>query len=387
MAQPRQRLADERLGGHLREVGVDDLSRQSDVAADLYQARVRRGVDLAVVADELRIHYEQLLALEEGRFDDLPGPTYVIGFLRSYAGYLELDADDLVRRFKDETAFRDSRPNLSFPSPQDEGRVPTSALIALSLALVAAAYGGWYYVANVDRVVVEQVPPVPENVVVPEIMIVEAQPEPVPEPEPEPVAQAVPPAVEPETAVVAVAEEIPKTVAATPEPTAETIEVKAVVVAEPEPAASEVVIVEPVETEAPEPEIGEAISAHPEPRETAPEEIVSAIPDAPVIDTDAYVPREFGMANVGSTIRLRAQLESWIQVTGADNELLVTRILRPGDIYHVPDRPNLVLMTGNAGGIEILVGDQVAPSLGAVGAIQRRVELDPVKLLAGTAAN
>jgi hypothetical protein len=197
----------------------------------------------------------------------------------------------------------------------------------------------------------------------------------------------VPPAVEPETAVVAVAEEIPKTVAATPEPTAETIEVKAVVVAEPEPAASEVVIVEPVETEAPEPEIGEAISAHPEPRETAPEEIVSAIPDAPVIDTDAYVPREFGMANVGSTIRLRAQLESWIQVTGADNELLVTRILRPGDIYHVPDRPNLVLMTGNAGGIEILVGDQVAPSLGAVGAIQRRVELDPVKLLAGTAAN
>ena len=176
MAQPRQRLADERLGGHLREVGVDDLSRQSDVAADLYQARVRRGVDLAVVADELRIHYEQLLALEEGRFDDLPGPTYVIGFLRSYAGYLELDADDLVRRFKDETAFRDSRPNLSFPSPQDEGRVPTSALIALSLALVAAAYGGWYYVANVDRVVVEKVPPVPENVVVPEIMIVEAQP-------------------------------------------------------------------------------------------------------------------------------------------------------------------------------------------------------------------
>ena len=106
-----------------------------------------------------------------------------------------------------------------------------------------------------------------------------------------------------------------------------------------------------------------------------------------MIDTDAYVPREFGMANVGSTIRLRAQLESWIQVTGADNELLVTRILRPGDIYHVPDRPNLVLMTGNAGGIEILVGDQVAPSLGAVGAIQRRVELDPVKLLAGTAAN
>ncbi|MFP6743155.1 MAG: RodZ domain-containing protein [Alphaproteobacteria bacterium] len=409
MAQPRQRLAEDRPGGHLREVGADDLLRHSDVAAELYRGRVRRGVDLAAVADELRIHYEHLLALEEGRFDELPGPTYVIGFLRSYAGYLALDADDLVRRFKDETAYRDSRPDLSFPSPQDEGRVPTVALIALSLALVAAAYGGWYYVANVDRVVVEKVPPVPESVVVPEVVIVEA--------EPTPTIQAVIPAREPETPVVLAAEEIPETVAATPQPAAEPIKIETDAVAEPEPAASEVVIVKPVEAVAPEPavvepeiveavvaepeivepeivepeviepEIVEAVTAEPEPQETAPEETAALIPEAPVIDTDAYVPREFGMANVGSTIRLRAQLESWIQVTGANNELLVTRILRPGDIYHVPDRPNLVLMTGNAGGIEILVGDQLAPSLGAVGAIQRRVALDPEKLLAGTATN
>ncbi|MEE2981144.1 MAG: helix-turn-helix domain-containing protein, partial [Pseudomonadota bacterium] len=171
MAQPRQQLAEDRPGGHLREVGVDDLPRHSEVAAELYQARFRRGVDLALVANELRIHYEQLLALEEGRFDDLPGPTYVIGFLRSYAGYLNLDADDLVRRFKDETAYRDSRPDLTFPSPQDEGRVPTGALIALSLALVGAAYGGWHYVASVDRVTLEKVPAVPPTV------IVEAAPE------------------------------------------------------------------------------------------------------------------------------------------------------------------------------------------------------------------
>ncbi len=381
MARPWQRLAEDRPGGHLREVGVEDLTRQSDVAADLYQARVRRGVDLAVVADELRIHHEQLLALEEGRFDDLPGPAYVIGFLRSYAGYLELDADDLVRRFKDETAFRDSRPDLSFPPPQEEGRVPTGALIALSLALVAAAYGGWYYVANVDRVVAEKVPPVPADVVVPEIVIVEAQPEPAPEPESGPVAQAVPPAVEPET----VEPETVEAVVAEPE-------IVEVVVAEPDIVETVVVepeIVEPeiVEPAIVEPEIVDVVTAEPEPEDTVSQETVSAIPDAPVIDTDAYVPREFGMANVGSTIRLRAQLESWIQVTGANNELLVTRILRPGDIYHVPDRPDLVLMTGNAGGIEILVGDQIAPSLGAIGAIQRRVELDPAKLLAGTATN
>lgn len=457
MAQPRQRLAEDRPGGHLREVGVDDLPRHSDVAAELYQARVRRGIDLAVVANELRIHYEQLLALEEGRFDDLPGPTYVIGFLRSYAGFLDLDADDLVRRFKDETAYRDSRPDLTFPSPQDEGRVPTSALIALSLALVGAAYGGWHYVASVDRVVVEKVPAPPQSV------IAEVAPEPAPavteaaplsldaiteflavtaeEPadtrpaEPEEPAAVAPDPVE---SAIVVTEEISQAEApvvdqvvdqvvdpvADPAPAAVEPEAAPVVAAipDPEPVAIEIVAPETVEAEQPEPEVAALDVAEPEivepvtvdpeiaatqesepvepvaqalapmvaePTEPEPEleETASLMPEAPAVDGDIYVPREFGLANAGSTIRLRARLESWIQVTGADNELLVTRILRPGDVYHVPDRPNLVLMTGNAGGIEILVGDQVAPSLGAVGAIQRRVALDPEKLLAGTATN
>ena len=84
-------------------------------------------------------------------------------------------------------------------------------------------------------------------------------------------------------------------------------------------------------------------------------------------------------------IRVRAQLETWVQITGAGNELLLTRILRPGDVYLVPNRPGLVMMTGNAGGLVIAVGDKAAPSLGAVGAVLRRVALDPQRLLAGSA--
>ena len=60
-----------------------------------------------------------------------------------------------------------------------------------------------------------------------------------------------------------------------------------------------------------------------------------------------YQPREFGQAHAGSTITLRATEEIWVQVTGRNNELLLTRIMGPGDVYHVPDRPGLVLMTSN----------------------------------------
>ena len=104
-----------------------------------------------------------------------------------------------------------------------------------------------------------------------------------------------------------------------------------------------------------------------------------------VVELTGYVPRVYGAGNAASRVEVRAVLETWVQVTGENNELLLTRILRPGDVYHVPDRPGLVMMTGNAGGLAITVGEVRAPSLGPVGAVRRGVLLDPERLLAGTA--
>ena len=424
MAQLKHRLAEnsERRASHLREVAAAETA-QSDVAAELYERRLRLGIELPCAAGDLRIRYDQLLAIEEGRFDDLPGPAYVIGFLRSYAAYLGLDADDVVRRFKSETSEFDARQDLNFPSPYDEGRMPTGALIVLALAILGTAYAGWYYVTGADRVTLEQVPEVPERLtaaITPEAgalsadSFIGALPEPLAPPEPstedqptaagehdtqpeiaaitarasaedsENDADAAPlvdqpePAAESEIGTVASGTGEP----APPEPAEEQASVRAVETA---PAQAEPQDTAPptsaVEAAAPEPDLV-AAPAEPEPVETG--SLLPNIP-APTVEPTEYVPREYGRANAGSTIRLRAQQESWVQVTGADNELLLTRILRPGDVYYVPDRPGLVLMTGNAGGIEILVGDAVAPALGPVGAVRRRVALDPERLLAGTA--
>ena len=417
MAQSRHRLADAdgRQRGHLREVGADDGPRPNDVAAELYETRLRSGIELDYAAGELRIHYEQLVALEEGRFDDLPGPAYVIGFLRSYATYLGLDADEIVRRFKAETAYFDARQDLTFPSPHDEGRVPTGAIIVLGLVLVGAAYAGWYYVSNVDRVAVERIPEVPDRLdgeIPPESESLSIDGIVASIPEPLVIADAPP----------AQAAEDPGSASADTQPESEETQVQAI---EPEPAEPAPVEPEPVESaqvetaasepEVVQPDVAETVVAEPQQLETLQPEAqqpeaqqpeaqqpeaqqpeaqqpeaqqtASMVPEipAPVVESTAYVPREFGLANSGSAIRLRARLESWVQVTGADNELLLTRILRPGDIYHVPDRPDLVLMTGNAGGLEVLVGTVVAPALGPVGKVQRRVALDPERLLAGTA--
>jgi cytoskeleton protein RodZ len=78
---------------------------------------------------------------------------------------------------------------------------------------------------------------------------------------------------------------------------------------------------------------------------------------------------------------LRARSISWVQVRGGDNEILITRTLKAGDTYFLPNRSDLVMMTGSAGGLEVLVDGKPIPTLGAVGEVKRNIPLDPERLL------
>src|SRR5262245_5641879 len=93
----------------------------------LTKARQRKGEKLSDVWLVLKIRPDHLLAIEEGRWDALPGRVYTIGYVRSYAAYLGLDADKLVRRLRIE---------LDGPSVPDEpDAVPVSRLDVLPAAV------------------------------------------------------------------------------------------------------------------------------------------------------------------------------------------------------------------------------------------------------------
>ena len=96
-------------------------------------------------------------------------------------------------------------------------------------------------------------------------------------------------------------------------------------------------------------------------------------------------PEVFGAENIGARVVIRALQDSWVQVTGAAGELLLTRILRAGDIYRVPNRDDLLLMTGNAGALEITIDGEVISPLGPIGTVRRNVSLAFDRLRAGTA--
>ena len=120
------------------------------------------------------------------------------------------------------------------------------------------------------------------------------------------------------------------------------------------------------------------------PEETAPPSTTTEEPSLPSADA-GYVPKVYGRTNFDSRVVITAVDDSWVQVQGPDNELLLTRILHAGDSYRVPDRPGLVMVTGNAGGLEVKVDDSVAPALGPLGVVMRNIALDPDRLLSGTA--
>ena len=78
---------------------------------------------------------------------------------------------------------------------------------------------------------------------------------------------------------------------------------------------------------------------------------------------------------------LRARTSAWVHVSSTNNDYLWVKTLQPGDAFVVPDRPDLVLWTGNAGGVEVIVDGAPLPPLGPEARVVRDVSLQPQALL------
>jgi hypothetical protein len=109
------------------------------IGTTLREARERRGLTLANVERETCIRAANLAAIEEERFDDLPGDVYAAGFIRSYASLLELDGDRYAERFW-ELRHAASTPTLPPLLRRDTRRLPISrgALLAAVVAVLVA---------------------------------------------------------------------------------------------------------------------------------------------------------------------------------------------------------------------------------------------------------
>ena len=71
-----------------------------EIGATLREARVRRRLTLQQIEEDTKIRVKYVQAMENEDFEVMPGPTYVKGFLRSYAAYLGLDARIILDEYR-----------------------------------------------------------------------------------------------------------------------------------------------------------------------------------------------------------------------------------------------------------------------------------------------
>ncbi len=407
-----------------RPSGPPDLKVHESIADTLRLARQEHGRDLRTVAQVLCIRHAYLEAIEKGDFDSLPGTAYAIGFLRTYADFLGLDGEQIVERFKREVQGVEPAQELVFPEPVGHNRIPGGAIVLISMVLLAMAYGGWFYLSNEGKSIADLMPRVPERL---QAMISgddDNQAAATPEPAAPvtggtldtTVADAGPPADTPAPAadLETAQEEIVAPDAAPEMPAPEAVAVEEVDVGTPEIVETSMTPAPAVEAEteaaamSPAPLTDSVAAADPDPvpaasvapvsqaatpsadsAELAPEEIM-AIPLPPTATPDMALssvrsPRVYGESNAGARIVLRAVQDSWVQIRDRQEALLLTRVLRSGDTYYVPDQEGLTLLTGNAGGIAIEVDGVALAPLGPTGEVRRQIALDPARLLDGSA--
>jgi cytoskeleton protein RodZ len=311
---------------HLRD--VSECVPEMTAGNALRERRLVLGLDEKAIASQLRIRKDQLVAIETGDYERLPGRTYAIGFIRSYARLVGLDAERLVDQFKGEMqALEVHKPvELVFPDAAPQRSWPSGHLFAVALVVAVVVYALVHLT--------------------------------MPTAEPVPVAAAVDSSV---TVVDAVA---------TP------------------PAAPAVVSAPAASTPA----------VSPEPAPVAP--IVPVLDDSQLVTAQliqgfgqmaTLVPAASVSAPVvaessgASRITLTALEATYVQVKDPSlkkpHAVLLARVLSPGESFQAPDREGLVLLTGNAGGVQVEVDGRSAGVLGKSGQVIKRLPLEPAYFL------
>jgi cytoskeletal protein RodZ len=121
-------------------------------------ARNEQGLSLDQISRETSISLRYLEALETENFDVFPGEPYVIGFIKNYGNYLDLDVQRLISLYR---ALRIQEQPIPVEQLLRHKREFPKFIIPVFLILVALGAGGWgiyYLIANRPKSPVETTP-------------------------------------------------------------------------------------------------------------------------------------------------------------------------------------------------------------------------------------
>lgn len=111
----------------------------------LREQRITKGLSIEEVSKATKIRASYLLAIEKGDYQKLPASTYIQGFVRNYANYLELNEQKILalfrREFDEEKTFKILPEGLVKEDfPLHRLRVADTAKIIILLVIIVFGY-------------------------------------------------------------------------------------------------------------------------------------------------------------------------------------------------------------------------------------------------------
>ena len=415
----------------------DDIHQDDSfeaIGAVLSDARNAQGMQIAEVAQLLRISKHYLKDLEAGAFDQLPGPTYVSGYLRSYARVIGLDAVALTNRYRELLNGESAAIHYKFPvdsqHPQQSGAMAASIIVIFAIV----GYGGWYAMGKPDLTgwtgkdeavvannVVEEAA---SNGGTPAAIVSADSGLDVADVDLFTGALETDGETGADVALTSLVEDDAQALRAEggTADLAATAITESPTVAETGLSADQgsVDLADATQTDSGQtvsdqtdgainlqadaasqssqtPVTQTASLAESDPAaptsSTGSAEDTQAVADASAVLPNTITPAQdfdiessisgvayAGQPDMATEITIRATSASWVEIIRNNGEEVMTRLMRDGDIFTIDGRERLYLSTGNAGGIELVFSDGLTKSLGEKGEILRDLPLDAERL-------
>ncbi len=116
----------------------------------LKKAREKKKMSVAQISKKLCIKEIYLEALENGQYYVFPGLAYGVGFLRTYAVFLGLDANEMIEKFNAQTSSIKVEP-IEMPIQARTNLMPSFKTIIKGLVLLLIVYLVWYIVISLSK--------------------------------------------------------------------------------------------------------------------------------------------------------------------------------------------------------------------------------------------
>ena len=310
---------------------METASETKDIGSVLRQARDAQGASLEDVSALLKIREDHLQALENNDFDRLPGHVYAIGFIRTYATHLGLNAGELISLFKEATIILP----IEDAAYNDAGGEPVSLGLKVGLGVFAVflVYLMWLIAGGAGTSEREASVKPPLN--------------------------AVASSASDETAPI----DAPKAVVVTPPARPQTGEALN--------PQSEAAIVE-AEAEADTKAEGEPVQAV-----GLSQDVEVAALQAPqaeaVSDREPVVPQK---------VDIRASRRTWMRIENTDGTVLFSSIIRDGESFTLEEDAPYTLATRDAGALHFHVDDEKVGDVGRRGQILTARQIDRAGIIA-----